>query len=358
MKTHWITVLALGCLLLQAGQVSAVDYEILKIGTLGGTHGNALDINSAGHVVGYASNANGQNRPFLWTLDDGISELPLPAGATNGQAFAINDNGWIVGWTIVPFGERQATIWRPGQAPLVLDNLLGLTTSSAAELNNSGQVVGHAYSTVGERHAFLWSESDGVRDLGTLGGTDTLANDINDAGVVVGSSELVDGNTIHAFVWTEGDGISDLYPDWPLRDYVGIGINSSGDIVGSGKQADGKITPVLWPSDGSAPIFAAAEYGWAEDINNRGMIVGKYRETSYSDPNRPFVWDGGDSLVMLPLVDAGGQTIAEAINDAGWIVGWGSDNGYEVPLVWTPEPATLTLLALGGLALIRRKSRR
>ena len=350
MKTHSIIGLALGCLLLQAGEVSATEYEIVKIDPLGGRSGYALDINSAGQVVGYGAGLG----PFLWTIEDGLSGLPLPPGATGGRASAINDNGWIVGSTSVPFVGGQATLWRPGHAPLVLDNLPGMAASYATELNNSGQVVGFADSLTGDRHAFFWTESDGIRDLGTLGGTHTVAGDINDAGVVVGKSTLADGHG-HAFVWTEGDGISDLYPDWPLRGYNGIGINSAGDIVGQGEQPGDKMTPVLWPSDGSDPIFADVAYGWAEDINNHGMIVGKYRETSYLDPNRPFVWDGGDSLVMLPLVDVGGQTIAEAINDTGWVVGWGYDNGFEVPLVWIPEPATLGMLALGGLAMLRRK---
>jgi probable HAF family extracellular repeat protein len=221
-------------------------------------------------------------------------------------------------------------------------------------LNNSGHVVGFADLSTGERRAFLWTANDGMT-LGTLGGTHSVANDVNDAGIAVGNSTLTDGTTPRAFVWTEEGGMSDLYPDWPSRDYVGNGINSAGDIVGLGEQADGTKVPVIWPSDGGAPIFADVAYGWAEDINNRGMIVGRYRETSYSDPTRPFVWDGGDSLIELPIVDAGGQTVAEGVNDTGWIAGWGSDNGHEVPLLWTPEPATLGLLALGGMALLRRR---
>jgi len=346
--------LVVGCVVSQGGQVSGVEYEILKIGTLGGNSGNALDINSAGQVVGYAFNVDGDRRPFLWTMEDGMSELPLPPGAIGGRALAINDNGWIAGrtWTL---SENRATLWRPGKTPLVLENLPGIEASYATELNNSGQVVGFADWSKGERRGFFWTENGGMRDLGTLGGTYTFASDINDSGVVVGGSHLANGNT-HAFVWTEGNGISDLYPDWPLRDYVGVGINSAGDLVGQGQQPGDKKTPVLWPSDGSDPVFADVAYGWAEDINNHGMIVGKYRETSYSGPDRPFVWDGGDSLTMLPLVDANGQkTVAEAINDTGWVVGWGSDNGYEVPLVWTPEPATLGMLALGSLALARRR---
>jgi len=49
---------------------------------------------------------------------------------------------------------------------------------------------------------------------------------------------------------------------------------------------------------------------------------------------------------------------AFAINDNGQIVGIGSDaqgNGRAFLLTPIPEPATLSLLALGGLALLRRR---
>jgi len=57
MKTNWIIGFALGCLLLQAGQVSAIEYEIVKIDPFSGTGGYALDINAAGQIVGYGITA-------------------------------------------------------------------------------------------------------------------------------------------------------------------------------------------------------------------------------------------------------------------------------------------------------------
>jgi probable HAF family extracellular repeat protein len=47
--------------------------------------------------------------------------------------------------------------------------------------------------------------------------------------------------------------------------------------------------------------------------------------------------------------------IANDINDTGWIVGYGTVGGKTHAFLLTPEPATLSLLALGALALISRK---
>lgn len=52
------------------------------------------------------------------------------------------------------------------------------------------------------------------------------------------------------------------------------------------------------------------------------------------------------------------ESIARAINASGKVVGYGiNPDGYERGFLAIPEPATLSLLALGGLAVMRRRRR-
>jgi probable HAF family extracellular repeat protein len=78
---------------------------------------------------------------------------------------------------------------------------LGGGWSIANDINDAGQVVGWSHTNAGEPHAFI-TGPNGVRmtDLGTLGGGASYAAGINDAGQIVG-----DGThyaTRHAFLLT------------------------------------------------------------------------------------------------------------------------------------------------------------
>src|SRR4051812_43738035 len=69
---------------------------------------------------------------------------------------------------------------------------LGGASSSASALNDQGQVVGTSLTASGQAHAFLYSGGV-MADLGTLAGQNySRAQDINNAGNVVGASLVED----------------------------------------------------------------------------------------------------------------------------------------------------------------------
>jgi len=132
------------------------------LGTLGGPTSEALGIDDLGRVVGWATNASFNTRPFVWRSGSGMRDL----GSLGGQ----------------PYDFGQAT-----------------------SINVAGQVVGNSTTATGERHAFLWNARDGMRDLNTLVdglGTFRLitATRISNTGWIVGNGRDSATGSIRAYV--------------------------------------------------------------------------------------------------------------------------------------------------------------
>lgn len=64
-----------------------------------------------------------------------------------------------------------------------------MTHAKRAASSVRGEVVGHTRTAAGEGRAFFWNPVSGMLELAPLPGhTSAVANRINDAGVVVGTS--------------------------------------------------------------------------------------------------------------------------------------------------------------------------
>jgi probable HAF family extracellular repeat protein len=236
--------------------------------TLGGNNSTANGSNNLGQVAGWAETATADPRcvaPQVLDINavvygpkrDEVHELPTFPGDEAAYAIGINDNGDVVGLSgtcgtpdTFALGVH-AVLWRNGSV-FDLGGLGGVMDNAAIAINNAGQIVGIS-DLPGDSitHAALWQKGTRPTDLGALSGdVYSVANDINARGQVVGAS--CDANfNCRAWLWDNGvmiDLNSLIPPDSPLYLTWGGGINDLGEIAG---------TAVLKSDPNEAPAFLA-----------------------------------------------------------------------------------------------------
>ena len=321
-----LAVLAIGpALTAQEHKSKHSHYRAVDIPTFGGpssyinpqsVFGSPTQINSRGTAVGVAATAtpafptsNGfvcfgpaGAVPFVFHAFEWRDGTTTDLGALTGpdecsEATSINARGQVVGTSeineIDPFlgvKEVRAVLWQHGEIKSL--GTFGGNHSAAAANNNRGQVVGIAlnaipdpfgfFSAGTQARAFLW-QNGVLQDLGTLGGPDSLAFVLNERGQAAGYSYLssipnpaTGVPTIDPFLWENGK-MTDL-----------------GTLGGT--------------------------FGFPVALNNRGQVIGVSNLAGDQTADQ-FLWDRGKLIDLYTSTTGGNVITANAINDAGQIVG-------------------------------------
>lgn len=274
-------------------EINAVRWrhgDIENLGTLGGNSSSALAISGNGQITGFSETGfvdplSGQAETHAFLLkNDVMYDLPSLGGTVSfGQD--INDRSEVVGFSFTPTNGTHPVLWRNGQ---ITDLSLGGTIGGSGAINDRGQAIGD--STLpgdAEHHAFFWSGQK-LYDLGTLGGTLSLPSGLTEDGYVSGVATTTNDEQSHAVIWR-----------------------------------DRKIEDI-----GTVPGDACS---WAWGLNEKHQVVG----ISLPAPcdfsvAHAFLWEQGSMVDLNTLIspDSGLQLVyAEAINDAGEIVGIGVPPG-------------------------------
>jgi len=248
----------------------------------------------------------------------------------------------------------------------ILPTLGGWTWATG--VNDFGQIVGWSADPVeNDRRAVLWQHGKLI-ELGTYpDGIVSYAEDINEAGQIVGTAALIGTSTNRrATLWQDGAMINlGTLPGG--SESFGIAINKSGQIVGRAEQDGGIYSDraVMWQQDSRTNewtiVALSHEESRAHDINDLGQVVG---ETGFVDS--PFrlatLWDNGETFDLNDLLAGNtGWTLrrAWAINNAGEIAGHGWDaqgnsNAFLLTPITTPPTDADADQDLGAmLALLR-----
>lgn len=321
---------------------AAPTYTLVDLGL-----GSARSINAAGKVVG--------NGPTLAWLFDGVTRTNLtfrqatlngPSGLTtdwpNLTAAGINDAGVIAGMSQFPFGNPGIPFpfrYAGGSNAVVLGS-----EGSGEAINSAGVMVGGR-----GRSAFLF---DGVT-LSRFASPGAVPLAINNAGVVAGFDTAPVGSDGKAARFVGG--ATQLLDLSAIPNPTGLalwsearGINSHGAIVGLIRtQRDRSTDPIrgFVHSNGNA-VDLGSLGGFqtiAQAINDSGVIVGT--SDTASDVPHAFVRIGTEMTDLNAAISSGGEgwvlVAAHAINAGGAIVGEGIKDGVQRAFLLQPAPEIL-----------------
>lgn len=225
-----------------------------------------------------AALVSGQPAVAQWA----VTELPTLGGTGSMQAWAINASGVICGHG--PDENEIQVVFRYDGGMTVLPHLISTNGahSVARDINSAGVVVGFSYNAAGRERAVFWDGTT-ITELPTPAGVNP---DRSMQAAAVNDAEIITGHYFDN--------------DWYAKPYY----------------YDGTMHDL-------APALAAAGLAgrsYAKDVNNYGLICGYAQGSVY----RFWTYDIATGICTnLGTIDPTLACTAEAVNDAGHIVGRG-----------------------------------
>ncbi|UNP29268.1 hypothetical protein [Lysobacter gummosus] len=304
-----LAVLALG------GPTLALAQSI-DMGTLGGNVCLASSTNDAGAAIGTCRNPDGDLVAVYWAPTTGPA--PLPALAVNDPCDAtdINSASVIVGnCELGATGEWFPVVWTtsiPGSTPTQLKAIPNHAKAIAWQINQAGVIAGSSVAADGSSTAVIWMAGSRtptrLPELGLLpplipSTTECVISDMDntDQPVVVGICGLRDGGTV-AVRWEPGlfGYVATELPRVPGgSNCVVAAVNSSHRVAGTCETDDGDVVAVRWESDETSITYL--DYLEVTGISRQQLIAVDINEAGIVLGN--YITDDGlaRSFVWVPV---------------------------------------------------------
>ena len=247
-------------------------------------------------------------------------------GGDQAAAFGLNDSRQVGGWSTIPgcttpLGNpcRRAFLWDDG-VMTDLGLLSGDEESTARAINNAGLVVGTSESGViagfGVYHAFEWNGS--MSPLPDLGSGQSWVNDVNNSGLMVGYAPDPSVTRDRVVTWQSG-AITNVGASEGHSYNRGYGVSDGGLLAGFAWNLFSPNDAILfaggWVTIGGFGQFQNAE---ASDVNDNGTACGLM---AFPSGNwHAALWTQAEALDLgvLPGMDLGNLS---DVNEAGHAVG-------------------------------------
>lgn len=333
--------------------VAGPRYEFIDLGLVAPDHqaSQGLRVSEGGIAVGRSIGSNFNAAAFTWTPTTGLVALPKLPGRGAAIANSANDSGLVVGTASTNLSGTGSlpVIWRHGvveQLPLPPQaNTAARSVGRANDINAAGVAVGSALPTTLQRGAVYYADgsTEWLNQITSTGVYAVSLSGINDAGLAVGVGEPFAGVARNAPVLY--DTVSRVLVELPFlpgkNGGIATTISNAGHIVGNNDAAFLDVESVMWTPQGAVrqlprPIDAntgvtATNGGIANGVNSLGWVVGVASGTR----SIPWFYDGIQQYRMDQLLPPGSgwdfihntASSAQGISENGVIVGTGILNG-------------------------------
>jgi probable HAF family extracellular repeat protein len=249
-----------------------------------------------------------------------LTDLGLPSPYAASRAVAISNSGSIVAGNLIDnTGFPHAFLYTGGNlTPIPVPS--GYARAEAISMNNSGEIVGDLLANNGTIRGFTYSNGT-INILGVLQNAPgrSYANDVNDAGTVVGASTLASySNATVACVFPSTN--ITLKPGYFAA--AAYSINSSNQVV-VGEQGTYGVNLFLY-ANGNLTNLSIAAVTPASDA--RGYTINNYNEIigTLLTNHHPFIYINGKVTDLAGV--AGPNAALLDLNNAGVVVG--ANNGF------------------------------
>jgi hypothetical protein len=283
---------------------------------------HAYAVNDNGDAVGSGQSSAAcsmQAVPLLWSASGQTRVLPLGTycgGVTKG----INNTGVILGY-VSGSPVSAYVLWTPAGSDYTMVEVGPATNAIIAGggINDLSELIGWSQNAAG---VFFWSQTTGWQSMPIpAGATACMVWDgINNRREIVGRCTVA--GVQNPYYWSSPTAVPVMLPrPTASGDVIAVDINESGMVAGSSPQG-----ALRWvPSGGaytSVEILPHLGTGaQASEIANDGTVVGTVNSLS-NGYNRPAYWpmSGGYKLLGLSIPNSWGDARGTAVTPNGIVV--------------------------------------